>query len=175
MIDERLKKLCNSLVNYSMKIKKGEKVLIENFDCPAELSAQLIKEVYAAGGIPYSEIRQEKIQRELLMGATKEQIEDITRYDSMRMQDMDAYVAFRGKDNSSELADVPEDNMKLYSSVYSKKVHHDIRVGKQNGWFCGSPTARWHSLQDAAQNSSKTFISTYATSTIQRWTKQWML
>ena len=130
MIDERLKKLCNSLVNYSMKIKKGEKVLIENFDCPAELSAQLIKEVYAAGGIPYSEIRQEKIQRELLMGATKEQIEDITRYDSMRMQDMDAYVAFRGKDNSSELADVPEDNMKLYSSVYSKKVHHDIRVGK---------------------------------------------
>ena len=46
------------------------------------------------------------------------------------MEDMDAYVAFRGKDNTSELGDVPEDNLNMYSSLYSKKVHHEIRVGK---------------------------------------------
>ena len=131
MIDERLKKLCSSLVNYSVNVQKGEKVLIENFDCPAELSAQLIKEVYAAGGIPYSVIRQEKIQRALLLNATKEQIEDMTRYDSLRMQDMDAYIAFRGKHNTSELGDVDNDNMQLYSSIYSKQVHSRY-PGRQN-------------------------------------------
>ena len=53
MIDERLKKLCNSLVNYSMNVQKGEKVLIQATDCPEEVSTQLIKEVAQAGGISF--------------------------------------------------------------------------------------------------------------------------
>ena len=128
MIDERLKKLCKSLVNYSMDVQEGERVLIENFDCPAVLSMQLIKEVYAAGGVPYQITRNAKIQREILKNATKEQIEDMTRYDSLRMKDMDAYVAFRGSKNTTEMSDVPEDKMKLYQSIYSKQVHSALRV-----------------------------------------------
>lgn len=130
MIDNRLEKLCKTLVTYSMNVQKGEKVLIENFDCPDVLSIQLIKEVIRAGGIPYSITRRQLIRRELLKNATKEQIEDMTRYDSLCMQDMDAYVAFRGVDNTSELSDVDEDNMKLYRSIYFKQVHHDLRVAK---------------------------------------------
>lgn len=130
MIDVRLIKLCKSLVSYSMNVQKGEKVLIENFDCPTELSTQLIKEVYAAGGIPYHITRSAQVQRALLKNATKSQIEDMARYDSLRMQDMNAYVAFRGSNNTSELSDVNEDNMTLYQSIYSKQVHHDLRVAK---------------------------------------------
>lgn len=130
MIDSRLIKLCKSLVSYSMSVKKGEKVLIENFDCPEELSTQLIKEVYAVGGIPYHISRSASIRRALLQNATKQQIEDMARYDSLRMQDMDAYVAFRGANNTSEMSDVDEDNMNLYQSIYSKQVHHDLRVAK---------------------------------------------
>lgn len=130
MIDTRLIKLCKTLVEYSMNVQKGEKVLIENFDCPEVLSIQLIKEVYAAGGVPYYISRSARTQRELLKNATKEQIEDMTKYDSLRMQDMDAYVAFRGSKNTSELSDVNEDNLTLYRSIYSKQVHHDLRVSK---------------------------------------------
>src|SRR5690554_4062126 len=104
MIDPRLQKLCRTLVNYSMAIKPGERVLIENFDCPEELSVQLVKEVYAAGGVPFCISRNARIQRALLMNATKEQIEDMTRYDAAMMQDMAAYVAFRGALNTSELS-----------------------------------------------------------------------
>ena len=128
MIDERLKTLCNSLVTYSMNVQKGEKVLIENFDCPVELSEQLIKEVVAAGGVPFHISRNQRVSRALLQGATKSQIEDMTRYDSLRMQEMDAYVAFRGSANTSELSDVNDDNLSLYRSIYSKQVHHDLRV-----------------------------------------------
>jgi len=130
MIDSRLEKLCRSLVTYSMAVKEGEKVLIENFDCPQELSVQLIKEVVAAGGIPFCITRNQKVQRQLLMNATKEQIEAMTRFDSARMQEMDAYVAFRGVGNTSELSDVNEDNLTMYRSIYSKQVHHDLRVAK---------------------------------------------
>jgi len=130
MIDSRLIKLCKSLVSYSMSVQKGEKVLIENFDCPEELSTQLIKEVYAVGGIPYHISRSAGIKRALLKNASRQQIEDMARYDSLRMQDMDAYVAFRGSNNTSEMSDVDEDNMNLYQSIYSKQVHHDLRVAK---------------------------------------------
>ena len=130
MIDPRLQQLCKSLVTYSMNIQKGERVLIENFDCPEVLSTQLIKEVYAAGGLPYCIMRNQRVQRELLKNATKAQIEDITRYDSVRMQDMNAYVAFRGVNNTSELTDVDEDKLSMYRSIYSKQVHHNLRVAK---------------------------------------------
>ena len=130
MIDNRLKTLCKTLVNYSMNVQKGERVLIENFDCPEELSIQLVKEVYTAGGIPFSIIRSARIQREILRNATRKQIEDMTRFDSALMQEMNAYVAFRGALNTSELSDVNDKNLSLYRSIYSQRVHHDLRVKK---------------------------------------------
>ena len=130
MIDQRLKKLCRTLVHYSMNIQKGERVLIENFDCPEQLSEQLIKEVYAVGGVPFCTMRSARVQRALLIGATRQQIEDMTRYDAAMMQDMQAYVAFRGALNTSEMSDVSDENLSLYRSIYSKRVHHELRVQK---------------------------------------------
>jgi aminopeptidase len=105
-------------------------VLIENFDCPEQLSEQLIKEVYAVGGVPYCTMRSARVQRALLIGATRQQIEDMTRYDAAMMQDMQAYVAFRGALNTSEMSDVSDENLSLYRSIYSKRVHHELRVQK---------------------------------------------
>ncbi|MFA5676351.1 MAG: aminopeptidase [Christensenellales bacterium] len=130
MIDSRLQKLCNTLVNYSMSVQKGERVLIENFDCPDEVSEQLIKEIYAAGGVPFCVSRSARVLRALLKNATERQIEDLTRYDAAMMQEMQAYVAFRGSLNTSENSDIDERNLSLYRSIYSKRVHHELRVQK---------------------------------------------
>jgi aminopeptidase len=48
--------------------------------------------------------------------------------DSSLMEQMDAYIGIRGGDNSSEMSDVPSDKMEIYSTVYGKKVHGQIRV-----------------------------------------------
>lgn len=49
-MDERIKKLAYNLVNYSCRVKKGEKVLISCSGIhPMPLVKQLIKEVYAVG------------------------------------------------------------------------------------------------------------------------------
>ena len=53
MVDERIKKLSHTLVNYSCGVKKGDKVLIDVSGCPDALTEELIREVYAAGGLPY--------------------------------------------------------------------------------------------------------------------------
>ena len=128
MIDQRLIKLCKTVVEYSINVQKGEKVLIENFDCPDELSTQLIKQVYSAGGIPYHISRSARITRALLKNATKEQIEDMARYDSLRMKDMDAYVNFSNINNMSVQNDLNEEQLNLYQSIYAKQVHRNIRA-----------------------------------------------
>lgn len=133
MVDDRIKKLCHTLVQYSCNVQKGEKVLIDIVGCDDAIAEQLIKEVYAVGGIPYYAMQHNAVQRQWLMQASKEQIEDITEWNSARMKQMQAYIAFRGGQNATEMSDVPADRMEMYQSIYAKRVHHEIRV-KNTKW-----------------------------------------
>lgn len=158
MIDERLKKLCNSLVNYSMNVQKGEKVLIQATDCPEEVSTQLIKEVAQAGGIPFCINQSQKVLRELIRHATVEQMETMAMVDAARMQEMDAFVGVRGADNSSELSDVDEEKMNLYRSIYYQKVHFDIRIPKTKWVVLRYPSS---SMAQLANMSTEQFEDFY--------------
>lgn len=151
MVDERVRTLCRNLVKYSCHVKEGDRVLIEATGCPDDLVCELINQIYAAGGVPFADISKQSITRAFLMQASKEQIEDLTRWDSARMRDMQAYISFRGGDNSTELSDVPADNMELYRSIYSKQVHHDLRV-KHTNWV----VLRWPTPAMAQQAGMST-------------------
>ncbi len=130
MVDERITKLAKNLINYSVALKKGEKILIEAKGIDYMLVNALVKEVYAVGGMPFVEIFDNRVSRELLLGQTKEQAELKAKYASLRMSEMDAYIGIRGGENCNENADVPEDKMQIESGYYSHPVHHEIRVKK---------------------------------------------
>jgi aminopeptidase len=53
MKDARIIKLAENIINYSVEIKKGEKILIETFGDSFELTRELVRQTYKAGGIPY--------------------------------------------------------------------------------------------------------------------------
>ncbi len=128
MTDQRIELLAKNLVNYSCKVKQGEKVLIEvkGFELP--LTKALIKEVYNAGGMPFVTIKNDEIIRVLLNGCSEEQIRLMAAFELDRMKNMDAYIGVRYADNTNELGDVPEEKMKLYSSLFNKPVHSEQRV-----------------------------------------------
>ena len=48
MTDPRLRKLADNLIRYSCAMKKGEKVLIEIFDCEEILAEEMLKAAYRA-------------------------------------------------------------------------------------------------------------------------------
>lgn len=128
MMDSRVKKLAHNLINYSVDLQKGENVLIESFDGNEHLVRALVEEAYAAGGRPFVQLRDARIQREMLLGATKEQMDIMAENDAAFMKQMKAYIGVRGALNGAELSDVPEDKMQIYSKDYSHKVHSLIRV-----------------------------------------------
>lgn len=128
MKDPRIEKLAANLVNYSCKVKKGEKVMIESFGIPDELTDELVKKVYAAGGFPFVYLRRHPVLREILKGCDEEYCNLWAKYDGYVMDDMDCYIGVRGGENSCELGDVPADKNSLYQRLYSMPVHHEKRV-----------------------------------------------
>lgn len=133
MRDCRIDKLAKGLVNYSVKIQKGEKCLIEAFDIDNELVKALVENVYKAGGLPFVQIRDNSVTRSIINGADEEVIKKMAEYDAYIMKEMDAYIGVRGGDNAFELSDVNSNGNALYQGIYSKQVHHEIRV-KNTRW-----------------------------------------
>lgn len=130
MLDERIKKLAVNLINYSVRLQKGEKLLIEVFDGGQDLARALISEAYKAGGMPFVTFKSQALQRALLFECDKEQIDLIAGWEAMRMQNMDAYIAIRAYDNVNELSDVPPEKSLIYQQNWWKPVHTDVRIAK---------------------------------------------
>lgn len=130
-MDERIKTLAKNLVNYSCKVKKGEKVYIDYIGlATGDLARQIVKEVYAVGGIPFAHYIDSKMQREILKNCTEEQIKLMADLGAQEMAQMDCYIGVRGSDNVSELSDVPTEKLNMYNILYSTPVHHEIRIPK---------------------------------------------
>lgn len=117
-MDERIKKLSNLLVNYSTSVQPGEKVLI-NYEGKETLPLirQLIKDIYKVGGLPYVESSESSVTREILLGASTEQIEMYSKHQLEFMKEMDAYIGVRGSANTSELSDVPSSQLNMYNTL----------------------------------------------------------
>jgi len=157
-MDNNIKKLAYNLVNYSIDLKKGEKVLIDAIGIPNDLPIAIVEEVYKIGAIPFVNIIDNSIQRAILNGLTEEQINLWTKFDSLKMSNMDAYIGIRGGDNSFELSDVPADRRALYDNLYSYPVHHNIRVKKTKWVVLRYPTP---SMSQLAGMSTPAFTEHY--------------
>ena len=158
MHDSRLEKLANVLTIHSTKVQPGEFVLIEGFDIPEEMIIALIRTVREAGGIPLVEIKQNRIQRELIRNADEEGLKLIGEYEGYRMERVQAYIGIRGSQNIAEMSDVPTEGMRAYEKHWLTPVHFDIRVSKTK-WV----VLRWPSpsMAQSAKMSTEAFEDFY--------------
>jgi aminopeptidase len=113
MHDERFDELAKLLVEYSVRLKRNETVLIEAFDIPDEMTAALIRAARNAGGVPFAQVYHARVNRALALGASDRQLNIMATQELARMKKMNAYIAMRGSHNITELADVPAEKMKL--------------------------------------------------------------
>lgn len=109
-MDNRWKKLGDLLVNYSLEVKKGEKVIIvmeEINSYPAACGTY--EAVIKAGGYPQIIFRSEKLNHILTKFGSKEQIEYIPEVESYGIEWADVYIGLRGAANPNECWDVSAD------------------------------------------------------------------
>ncbi len=157
MVDARILKLADGLVNYSCKVQKGENVLIHTIDCDDALIEALIKAVHQAGGNAFVDIERSAVSRQLLMGASKEQIDLLTSFDEPRMDKMQAFIGIRGANNVSQTTDVPPENMEYYMSKYYADVHFKVRVPKTKWVVLRYPTPNMAQMADMSTEAFEEF------------------
>jgi aminopeptidase len=107
MHDARFDKLAKLLVEYSIRLKRNETVLIETFDIPDEMTVALIRAVQGAGGVPFAQVYHARVNRALALEASDRQLNLVASHELARMKKMNAYIAVRGSHNITELSDVP--------------------------------------------------------------------
>ncbi|CEK14491.1 leucyl aminopeptidase (aminopeptidase T) [Chthonomonas calidirosea] len=158
MRDPRYEKLAKLLVTHSMKVKSGDKVLIEAFDIPVDFTVTLIRAVAEAGGEPLVSTYHQQVLRALFQVATEDQMCTIGSVERTRMEAVQCYVGVRGSHNITELSDVPSEKMALYEKFWWHYVHSEVRVPKTR-WV----VLRWPhpSMAQAAGMSTEAFEDFY--------------
>lgn len=138
--DPRLTILAKNLIRYSLELKPGENLLIELHDEGEALVRELIKETYLIGGKPFVSIKSSALHREIMLGTDPVHMAQTSRYEAIRMKEMDAYLSIKGFRNALEYSDIPGDKNGIYRTHWLKPVHIDIRVPKTKWCLANYPT-----------------------------------
>src|SRR4029453_8312683 len=105
MHDARFDKLAKLLVEYSIRLKRNETVLIEAFDIPDEMTIGLVRAVRKAGGVPFAQTYHAGVTPAVALEPADSQLNLMASHELARMKKMDAYIAVRGSNNVPELSD----------------------------------------------------------------------
>jgi aminopeptidase len=158
MLDPRVTKLAELLVNHSTRLSSEDTVLIHAFDIPDEVTAAVVKAAQEAGAKVHIRLESETVRRQMLLGMTDENITSIAKSEAFEMDHMTAYIALRGFENSAGLSDVPQETMSSWLRLYGKPVGTDRRV-KNTKWV----VLRWPtpSMAQLAGKSTQEFEDFY--------------
>jgi aminopeptidase len=149
MHDPRYDKLARLLVTHSTRLLPGERVLIDAFDIPDEMTVALIRAARAIGAVPFVQTHHARVGREMAREAQEEQLDALQSFQLAQMKKMHAYIAMRGAHNITEMSDVPADKMKLVARKLKPVL--DWRV-KKTRWC----VLRWPSPSMAQQAGMST-------------------
>lgn len=158
MRDPRVDQLAKLLIDYSVELKSGERLLIECVGLEIPLAKALIRRAYEVGAYPFLTVKDHELLGALLEGTSEEHLRAIGGYERQRMQEMDAYIGIRAGKNSSELSSVPSDKMDLYQRYWWEPVHSGIRVPNTKWCVLRYPN---HSMAQSAQMSLEAFEDFY--------------
>lgn len=141
MIDSRLKRLADILVNFSLTAKRGEKVLIQATNAESSFVNALVNAVHDAGALPFVSLRDKTVERALLRRATPAQVEAQASFELARMKEMDCFIGCMAVRNISAWTDIPSEQLELYNRTLVKRVHMEQRVPHTRWVVLRFPTA----------------------------------
>ena len=107
MRDPRVETLAGNLLDYSLTLQPGEKVLIEGESGSLDLMIALVEATYRRDAVPFVHLGDARLHRAWLRGATRQQMDLRVEWEMHRVKDIDASISIMAGENATELADVP--------------------------------------------------------------------
>ncbi|MCP5454084.1 MAG: aminopeptidase [Spirochaetaceae bacterium] len=158
MIDSRLEKLAKILVNYSVAVKPGENVLVQDTGVEPAFDRALVKAIHEAGGRAFVSLRDKTLDRALLRDAPPEQVELQARFERERMDEMDCFIGFNAWRNLSSWSDLSGGELDLYNKNIWKKVHIESRLPGTRWVVLRFPTAAMAQMAAMSEEAFEDFF-----------------
>jgi aminopeptidase len=107
MRDPRLERLATNLLDYSLSLQPGERLLVEGDIAARDLILTVLEAAYERGVLPFYQLGDARTRRAWYLNARREQMDIEVRWELHRLDDVDACLYILAGDNASEMADVP--------------------------------------------------------------------
>ena len=138
-MDNELLKLSNTLVNYSLKVKEGERVLIScNSVEPRFLIKALIRDIIKVKGIPFVRIIDNEINALLTELTTVERVDEIAKHKKQEVDNYDCFLSVRYTENEYEGKHINPSIRKEIGKKTGKS--EDIRINKRKWVLLNYPS-----------------------------------
>lgn len=121
MVDPRVSKLADLLVNYSVKVQPKDKVLIDGNTVGEPLILEVYKKVLQAGGYPMTDIHFPDFQDILYRNANDEQLSFVSDIDKLVIETIDVHIGIMGDVNTKSLSTVDPNRQ-----VIRRRARQDI-------------------------------------------------
>ena len=138
-MDEKLIKLSNTIVNYSIKVKENDRVLIqyESSMCKPLIKC-LIKDIYKNKGIPFVKLIDNELETLIKENANSNTIDEIVKMKTYEADNFDCFIRICYTENEYEDKDVSIDIRKELGSK-SRKIY-DIRINERRWVLLNYPS-----------------------------------
>ena len=149
-MDSRIEKLAKVLLHYSLKLKKGQLLLVRGETSSLPLLKAINREAVDIGANPITQISVADNEEYFLKHASDNQIKYMPPWAEMEMKTIDAYLVVLGGENTHYLSAVDPQKQSLL--VTSRKKLKEIfyrRFGKNELRWCGTQFPTSSAAQDA--------------------------
>ncbi len=150
--DIRIEKIAKSLLEYSVEIKKGERLLIRGYYQSKPLMLELIKQANKIGANAHAEILDDELSRMQSLGRTESEYKKMLEWQLEKGKDFDAFISIYGSNNDFETSDVPSDTKMMASKIM--RPYQNMIVNEKRWVILNYPT---YSLAQKAKMPFETF------------------
>ncbi|MGA2764025.1 MAG: aminopeptidase [Spirochaetia bacterium] len=167
-MDRRWKDLGSLLVNYSVGVRAGEKVMISMGEVETFPLVRGVHEaVLRAGGFPQVQFLSETLRHQLLKLGSREQLSWMPEMEASGMEWADVYIGLRGAYNIHEHDDIPTQAIALNQGAMGKISR--LRWEKTRWCLVRVPNA---AFAQAAETDEETIMEMFFNATLLDWEKE---
>jgi aminopeptidase len=166
MVDERIKTLADILVNYSIKVRRGDAIQL-NFGIDAKpLALEVYRLLVKKGALPVTNAILPGFPYIFFKHATTAQLKAFPKISMLEAKNVQGTISIGAQYNIKEFTNIHPDKIALRNKVLHKISEEILR--KKNWVGCEYPT---HSLAQEAEMSLEEFEEFYFAATLQDWKK----
>ncbi len=153
MLDPRIEKYADVLLNYCIKLKKGEIAILAATPLATDLVKELFRQSLLIGAYPTTRIVLEGIDEIFFKNASKEQLEFVSPIRKFEIEKVDALVSIMSSYNTKALSNIDPKkqalNQKSNSGIMRRLME---RTAKEECTWVGCLYPTFASAQDAGMS-----------------------